>query len=193
MIWTSLYACEIHIYNKECSWSPSLFTKFCWYCRILNSANVDRAYDGLLWTLRYATVNWHKGSFYSILLSLVQFRFFLETYTLDTGHPFNILNLCLFNCIQRSLQELSSALLLPNSMTKISSMPPSTLNEVLLFLTCFCSHFWCMPHLFFWMLTYNSQGNGGPTMTCEIAFGQFLLNKCGFSLPKLCFLLFIFC
>ncbi|GAU46419.1 hypothetical protein TSUD_134490, partial [Trifolium subterraneum] len=48
---------------------------------ILNSANVDRAYDGLLWTLR-------------------------------------------------SLQELSSALLLPNSMMKISSMPPSTLNEV---------------------------------------------------------------
>ncbi|XP_045816356.1 serine/threonine-protein kinase ATM isoform X4 [Trifolium pratense] len=48
--------------------------------RILNSANVDRAYDGLLWTLR-------------------------------------------------SLQELSSALLLPNSMMKISSMPPSTLNE----------------------------------------------------------------
>ncbi|XP_050879903.1 serine/threonine-protein kinase ATM isoform X2 [Lathyrus oleraceus] len=48
--------------------------------RILNSANVDRAYDGLLWTLR-------------------------------------------------SLQELSSALLLPISMMKISSMSPSSLNE----------------------------------------------------------------
>nr|XP_012571741.1 serine/threonine-protein kinase ATM isoform X3 [Cicer arietinum] len=48
--------------------------------RILNSANVDRAYDGLLWTLR-------------------------------------------------SLQELSSALLLPNSMIEILSMPSSTLNE----------------------------------------------------------------
>ncbi|KAG5035607.1 hypothetical protein JHK87_010517 [Glycine soja] len=49
--------------------------------RILNSANVDRIYDGLLWTLR-------------------------------------------------SLQELSSVLLLPNLGTEISSMPSSTLNEV---------------------------------------------------------------
>ncbi|XP_057442948.1 serine/threonine-protein kinase ATM [Lotus japonicus] len=48
--------------------------------RVLNTANVDRAYDGLLWTLR-------------------------------------------------SLQELSSVLLLPNSMMEISSMPSSTLNE----------------------------------------------------------------
>ncbi|KAH1111940.1 hypothetical protein GYH30_010343 [Glycine max] len=48
--------------------------------RILNSANVDRIYDGLLWTLR-------------------------------------------------SLQELSSVLLLPNLGTEISSMPSSTLNE----------------------------------------------------------------
>ncbi|KAE9608511.1 putative non-specific serine/threonine protein kinase [Lupinus albus] len=48
---------------------------------ILNSANVERAYDGLLWTLR-------------------------------------------------SLQELSSVLLLPNSMMEISSMSLSTLNEV---------------------------------------------------------------
>ncbi|KAL5191983.1 Serine/threonine-protein kinase ATM [Glycine soja] len=47
---------------------------------ILNSANVDRIYDGLLWTLR-------------------------------------------------SLQELSSVLLLPNLGTEISSMPSSTLNE----------------------------------------------------------------
>ncbi|XP_019416969.1 PREDICTED: serine/threonine-protein kinase ATM isoform X2 [Lupinus angustifolius] len=47
---------------------------------ILNSANVERAYDGLLWTLR-------------------------------------------------SLQELSSVLLLPNSVMEISSMSLSTLNE----------------------------------------------------------------
>ncbi|KAK7350621.1 hypothetical protein VNO77_09440 [Canavalia gladiata] len=48
--------------------------------RILNSANVDRTYDGLLWTLR-------------------------------------------------SLQELSSILLLPNSMLETTSVPSSTLNE----------------------------------------------------------------
>ncbi|KAK7323237.1 hypothetical protein VNO77_26702 [Canavalia gladiata] len=48
--------------------------------RILNYANVDRTYDGLLWTLR-------------------------------------------------SLQELSSILLLPNSISETTSVPSSTLNE----------------------------------------------------------------
>ena len=38
--------------------------------------------------------------------------------------------ICIFTCIKRSLQELSSVLLLPDSKGEISSISSSTLSEV---------------------------------------------------------------
>lgn len=95
-----------------------------------------------------------------------------------------------YPCIYRSLQELSSVLLLPNSMMEISSMPSSTLNEVFL-------SFWHVFSLMYVTLMHpnsntqhivRSDDGGSP---CENDAGQLVLIWCAFP-PHLllCFPLF---